>query len=56
MAEAIGLRHYFVNDVTCEILIDEYKYLKKGADNFYDRFKLIKEKAYEDYMKVLSVL
>ena len=56
MAEEIGLKHYFVNDVDYELLNREYEFLKSGANNFNNRFKVIKEKAYKDYMKALSVL
>ena len=56
MVEEIGLKHYFVNNVDFELLNKEYDFLNSGADNFKDRFKLIKEKAIKDYMKALSVL
>jgi len=56
MAEEIGIKHYFVNDVDYEVLNQEYKFLKSGADNFNSRFKVIKEKAFNDYMKALSIL
>jgi len=56
MAELIGLKHYFVNDVNYEILNEGYEFLKKGADNFHERFKVIKEKALSDYMEILSIL
>lgn len=56
MPEEIGLKHFFVNDVDYNLLTQEYEYLKNGADNFVERFKLIKEKAYHDYMEALSIL
>ncbi len=56
MPEEIGLKHYFVNDADYEVLNKEYEFLKNGADSFSERFKVIKEKAFEDYMKALSVL
>jgi len=56
MSEEIGLKHYFVNDVDHEVLNKEYEFLKNGADNFSERFKIIKQKAFTDYMKALSVL
>jgi len=56
MVEEIGLKHYFVNDVDCEVLNKEYEFLKFGADDFSNRFKAIKEKAYNNYMNALSVL
>lgn len=54
MPEEIGLKHYFVNEIDYDILMKEYEFLKNGADNYKDRFKIIKEKAFEDYMKALS--
>lgn len=56
MGEEIGLKHYFVNDADYELLNKEYEFLKDGANNFSERFKVIKEKAFNDYMKALSVL
>ena len=56
MGSEIGLKHYFVNDVDYELLVKEYEYLKNGADNYTARFKAIKKKAFEDYMRVLSDL
>jgi len=56
MPEEVGLKHYFVNDVNYDILIDEYYYLQNGADNFKERFQKIKEKAFNDYMNELSKL
>ncbi len=56
MADEIGLKNYFVNDVSYDILMQEYKYLNSGADNYKERFRIIKEKAYKNYMKELSIL
>lgn len=56
MSEEIGLKHYFVNNIDYELLNKEYVILKNGADDFLKRFKKIKEKAFNDYMKALSVL
>jgi hypothetical protein len=56
MAEMIGLKSYFVNDVDEELLNQEYLFLESGADNFKERFTNIKEKALHDYMKSLAVL
>ncbi len=56
MSEEIGLKHYFVNNIDYDILMQEYEFLKKGANNFKERFLKIKEKAFEDYMEALSVL
>jgi len=56
MAENIGLKSYFVNDVDSDLLGKEYEYLNSGAENFNERLKEIKEKAYTDYLEALSVL
>jgi hypothetical protein len=56
MAEEIGLKNYFVNDVDYDVLMQEYAFLSSGADNFKERFKAIKSKAFNDYQKALSVL
>jgi len=56
MASEIGLENYFVNDVDHELLNQKYEFLKKGADNFEEKFQGIKEKAFDDYMRVLSIL
>ncbi len=56
MAEQIGLKHYFVNDVDAALLEREYEYLLNGADDFSNRFKAIKNQAYTDYMKALTVI
>lgn len=56
MASEIGLQSVFVNDVDYDFLISQYEYLKNGAENFGERFRVKKEKAYQDYMKALSVL
>lgn len=56
MVEEIGLKSYFVNDADYTLLSEQYEFLKSGADNFKERFKLIKEKAYTDYMNALSPL
>jgi polysaccharide pyruvyl transferase WcaK-like protein len=53
MAEEIGLKSYFVNEIDYDLLKKEYEFLKNGADNFKDRFKEIKEKAFNDYMEKL---
>jgi hypothetical protein len=56
MVTEIGLESFFVNDVTFELLMEKYEFLKSGADNFKERFKAIKEKAYVDYMHAFSKL
>jgi hypothetical protein len=48
--------NYFVNDVDYDVLMQEYAFLSSGADNFKERFKAIKSKAFDDYQKALSVL
>lgn len=56
MAEEIGLKHIFVNNADYKLLNNEYGFLKSGADDFSGRFKAIKEKAFNDYLKALSVV
>jgi hypothetical protein len=56
MAEEIGLRHAFVNDVDMGKLTSEYEYMCDGANNFEKRFFDIKTKAYQDYQLALSKL
>jgi hypothetical protein len=56
MGSEIGLKSYFVNEINYNILMNEYEFLKNGANNYKNKFNLIKEKAYADYIKVLSNL
>lgn len=53
MAEVVGSQSYFVNDMTVDKLIELYKFLNSGADNFTERFAKIKEKAEIDYLNIL---
>jgi hypothetical protein len=54
MAEEIGLPHIFVNNADLDWLLEQYEYLKNGADNYAERFNQIKYKAYNDYQEELS--
>jgi len=56
MAEEIGLQSFFVNDVSIDLLNEQYDYLISGANNFKERFKVIKEKALKDYLEALAPL
>lgn len=56
MVSEIGMESFFVNDVNFEFLMERYEYLKNGVNNFVERFKDLKKKAYDDYMKALYVL
>ncbi len=56
MVSEIGLKNYFVNEITNEILEKEYEFLKNGANDYKKRFQKMKEKAYNDYMEELSKL
>jgi hypothetical protein len=56
MVEEIGLRHYFVNDIDYDLLTNELKTLQLEQETFNDKFALIKNKAYKDYIKILSNL
>lgn len=53
MAKEIGLESFFVNDADYELLNQKYEYLKNGANNFSERFKVLKKRAFQDYMKSL---
>jgi hypothetical protein len=54
MAQEIGLRHAFVNNVDLDSLMLEYQYLKNESREYRERFNSIKEKACQDYQKALS--
>jgi len=56
MASEIGLKSYFVNDINYKVLMDEYEFLKTGANDYEKRFKKIKNKAFNDYMNELVKL
>jgi len=56
MANEIGIESFYVNDVTCKLLMEKYKYLNTGADGYSQKFLAIKSKAFEDYMQALSIL
>lgn len=56
MVSEIGLESFFVNDINFEFLMEQYEYLNNGANNFIERFKALKRKAYDDYIEALSVM
>jgi hypothetical protein len=56
MCEEIGVESFFVNDADYTLLREKYDFLNSGANNFSARFKIIKEKAFKDYMTALSRL
>ncbi|MDJ1482169.1 polysaccharide pyruvyl transferase family protein [Cytophagaceae bacterium YF14B1] len=56
MANEIGLKSMYVEEITGDFLIDEYNFFLKGADNFKERFAVTKQAAFQSYMDVLSVL
>jgi len=56
MSEEIGLKHEFIDKVDLARLLEEYEFLKAGADNYEERFRVIKKKALYDYHNALSVL
>jgi hypothetical protein len=56
MGEEIGLKSYFVNEITYEILMKEYEFLQNEMKLYRDKIKLIKKQAFNDYMKALSIL
>ena len=56
MSEEIGLPHTFVNNADLNWLLEQYEYLKNGADNYSERFNEVKKKAYNDYQEALNIL
>lgn len=53
MAEVVGAKSYFVNDMTFEKLIEIYNFLNSDADNFSEKFAEIKENAEIEYLRIL---
>jgi len=43
-------------DINYKVLMDEYEFLKTGANDYERRFKKIKNKAFNDYMNELVKL
>ena len=56
MVEEIGLQSAFVHDVSFDLLMQQNAVLSSGGDSYRDRFQVIKEKAFTDYMAAFSVL
>ena len=56
MSEEIALSYTFVNNADLDWLLVQYEYLKKGGDNYSQKFNGIKKKAYNDYQEALSIL
>lgn len=56
MGSEVGVESIFVNDATAALLNEKYEFLKAGADGFKDKFELIRQKAFDDYMKAFSTL
>ncbi len=54
MAEVVGSHSYFVNDMNFEKLTEIYKWLKTGANDFENRFKIIKAQAEQDYLTIFT--
>jgi hypothetical protein len=56
MGYEIGLESAFVNDADFDYLMSKYELLKTQGENYQEKFKLIKAKAYQDYMKAFEGL
>ena len=56
MVEQIGLRHYFVNDVSAELLLREYQQMLIDLKGYPKIISDIKAQAYKDYIDALTVL
>ncbi len=54
MAEEIGLRHAYVDDVDDERLVAELDHCLAGADGFAERFAGVKEQAWNAYHEALA--
>lgn len=50
MASEIGVRNYFVNDASRDMLNREVELLRKETSSYPDKFARIKQAAYSDYM------
>ena len=56
MGKEIGLKSYFVNEINYNILIQEYKFLNNGANNYKEKINNIKDKAFNDYLELLKTI
>ena len=54
MATEIGLESMFINDVDSKILIDKYENLKNGYKDYKEKFRIIKEDAFNNYFQIFS--
>jgi len=54
MAEMIGLESYFVGEMQPDLLVERYRFLQRGADDFAARFAGIKVKARTAYLEALA--
>lgn len=50
MGKEIGIDSLFVNDATAQELHKQFEFLSNGANDYANRFRIIKEKAFSDYM------
>lgn len=56
MSSEIGLQNFFVNDVSVDLLLEKYEFLRNGSDSYNEKFERIKLKAEQDYLENLSKL
>lgn len=54
MTELVGVKNYFVNDVSAELLLSEAERLEQEISSFPEVIKGIKQKAFDDYMKAFA--
>lgn len=54
MANEIGLESMFINDVDSKTLIDKYENLKSSYKNYKEKFRAIKEDAFNSYFQIIS--
>ena len=54
MANEIGLESMFINDVDSQLLIDKYENLKNSYKDYKEKFRVIKEEAFNSYFQIIS--
>lgn len=54
MGRQIGLRHFFVNQVDQDLLMDNYVEMKKQAPDYAQTFWQIKQEAFDAYQEALA--
>ncbi len=54
MANQVNVKHYYVNDPTAQVLLDEAQRLESERESFPGVIQAIKEKAFASYMKAFE--